>query len=544
MRRIKFILILFNVLIIKFELHSQFYNPGQDASKTKWLQIDTNNFRLIFPKDYQNEALKIADFLQFSISKNSQTLSRKPVKIPIILHNQTVVSNGFVTWAPKRSEWYVCPPFDMYAQNWNFQLALHEYRHVVQVSQMYRGFSKWLYYPFGEMGVASVAGVYLPRWFLEGDAVVMETALSESGRGRIPDFTMDLKAQLTDKRKYNYNKALFGSYKDYTPDAYTLGYQLVSEARINYGKDVFDKTLKYVARNPFLIVPFSQGLKKNINLNITGLYNKTIDNLQLKYKAEQELKIKNLTTYDEIINDNPKKYTSYRFPQYLNDTTIIAVKSEFGELDKFIQINGNKEIKQIIIPGNYSGQPISVSKNLIVWTEKIPDLKWTLRNYSVIKIFDFKNGKTRRLTGKSRYFSPSLSNDAKKIACVEITIDNKYFLVILNSENGEIINKIPTPENIYITTPKWNTEDKKIIMIAAGDEGKSLLQYNLENQSFKNILKNTFNEISSPVYFKNFILFHGNINETNEIMGIDTLTSKMYTLTNSKYGTTDVSITI
>ena len=52
----------------------------------------------------------------------------------------SVRSNGFVTWTPKRMELIVTPPQDSYAQDWIGQLSLHEYRHVVQISQLDQGF--------------------------------------------------------------------------------------------------------------------------------------------------------------------------------------------------------------------------------------------------------------------------------------------------------------------------------------------------------------------------------------------------------------------
>ena len=49
---------------------------------------------------------------------------------------------------------------------------------------MNKGFTKVLSYILGEQAPGGVLGLYIPSWFLEGDAVSTETALSNSGRGR------------------------------------------------------------------------------------------------------------------------------------------------------------------------------------------------------------------------------------------------------------------------------------------------------------------------------------------------------------------------
>ena len=158
--------------------------------------------------------------------------------------------------APLRAEFYEMPSQNIYPQIWQDQLTLHEYRHVVQINKMRQGMTQGLYYIFGEQGVALVMGLWLPFWFIEGDAVYSETILSKSGRGRVPEFIYTLKAQVLDKKIYKYDKASFGSYKDFVPDHYTLGYQLVAKGIENYGIEMWDRTLDRVARRPYYLVPF------------------------------------------------------------------------------------------------------------------------------------------------------------------------------------------------------------------------------------------------------------------------------------------------
>jgi len=100
--------------------------------------------------------------------------------LKILIHNHTAVPNGFVTLAPARMEWYSTPPQDMYGQDWFEQLAIHEGRHWAQINRLQVGKVRLFRYVFGEIGW-SVGVAQAHPWFLEGDAVVTETALPRVG---------------------------------------------------------------------------------------------------------------------------------------------------------------------------------------------------------------------------------------------------------------------------------------------------------------------------------------------------------------------------
>ena len=138
----------------------------------------------------------------------------------VVLQNQTAVSNGFVTVGPRRTEFFTMSPqranflgtFD-----WLDLLALHEYRHVVQYDKSRTGLTGFLANVLGEYTLSAVSHAAVPQWFWEGDAVGVETALSNSGRGRIPQFGAVFRANLLEKSSFNYSKQFLGSYKDFIP---------------------------------------------------------------------------------------------------------------------------------------------------------------------------------------------------------------------------------------------------------------------------------------------------------------------------------------
>ncbi|MCX6230877.1 MAG: hypothetical protein NTZ33_04980 [Bacteroidetes bacterium] len=536
----KYLILLFVFLVFPYCINAQFYDAGQDPASVKWKQINTNHFQLIFPEEFSIQANILANNLETAYEFNTISLSRKPVRIPIILHNRNVVSNGFVTWAPRRSEWFTCPPQDGYSQPWLQQLSLHEYRHVIQVSQMYTGFTNILRIPFGELATGSIAGIYLPRWFLEGDAVVQETALSTSGRGRLPAFSMDLKAQLFEKGKYNYNKAVFGSYKDYIPDPYTLGYHLVGFSRYKYGADIWDKTLKNIARNPYTVVPFAHGIKKASGKNTVGIYKETLDFFDSIWKKQilPDADYK----YQTINTRKNKGYTNYRFPNFINDSEMVALKYGMDNIPCIVKLSKSGKECKVFTQGHDFYQSLSFSKDIIVWSEEIPGLRWDHESYAVIKTYNLKTKKCKTLSKKSRYFAPNISHDASKIAAIEVSNTNDCALVILDAADGKLMHKIASPQHAFLSTPSWSDNDQCIIMTATIENEKKFVEYNLTQNNFNYKTPTIHREISGAAYFKNFIIYNETIEGIDNIYAFDTNSLKVYRLTSAKYGTTDPCI--
>ncbi len=521
--------------------YAQFYSTGQDPYSTVWEQIKTENFRIIYPKDFYREANRLANIMDYSYEFTAQSLDKKPGKISVILHNSSVMSNGYVSWAPKRMEFVTTPPRDCYAQDWLEQLALHELRHVVQVDKLNQGFTRFLTVIFGQQATGAMLG-YLPLWFMEGDAVVSETAFSSSGRGRLPSFEMKLRAFFTeDDRKITYDRLYLGSYKDYIPDHYQSGYHMVAYSRINYDTKFYSRVLDNVARKPFMISPFYLGMKKYYNLSKVKLFRETFDTLKCKWN--EQINNTDYTDYKFLSENESKYYTSYRYPQLINDTTLIVIKSGIEQIDQFVTITRKGYEKVIHTPGHLSSGRISFNGNKLVWDEIIQDPRWEQRNYSVIKIYDLKSGREKQLTKRSRYFSPSVSNDGTKIVVIEIDNQNKYFLTIINSDNGNVEKRTRSESDEFLQFPSW-TRDGKITVISVDNKGKNIRQYDPVGQKWNTVFFSEYIEISQPVEWNNYILFRGGFNGVDNIYAASTKLKNVYQVTSSRYGAFDPWVSV
>lgn len=514
--------------------NGQFYDFGQDPSSLQWKRLDTEHFRIIYPHDFGNNAGNLAHYLESNYAESAAGLNYFPEKVPVIIHNQSVFSNAFVTWAPKRMEFFTFPDPGLFATDWLTELSLHEFRHVVQISSMNRGFTRFLTLLLGEQATGVVAGL-MPLWFFEGDAVAAETDLSSAGRGRLPSFEMEWKALLlSDKKQYSFSKAYLGSYRDFVPDYYRLGYQMVSHARRQYGEDYWAGGLKYAASKAYLVSPLNLYARKISGGGHNALYNSTMDHLRNKYSVPGSDTVYETGYLPD--QQNMRTYTSYVHPVLMPDSSVIALKSSLTDIPRFISLREGTSGKIIHTPGSMVSGRFSIHNDRIIWDQYVADPRWRNRNYSVIREYDIASGKTRNLSVKSRYLFPSLSPEGDKIVAVNVKPDYRFSLIILDSENGNIREEIPSPGNLFLQYPVWIKNAEAVAVIATGKNGKYILEYNIRQGHWNGLLKAGFQNIDHLGKSSSGLIFNGTFNGSDQIYSLSEQGTDLRLISNAKFG--------
>lgn len=552
-------LCLFFISLIPVLLFGQYYNLGQDPSTLKWRWISTQKFNLIYPENYEQKAQKLIQSLENVCVNETKTLGYIPERVPFIIHNYNTESNAVTVWAPKRVELFTCPPQNTYTQDWLEQLMIHEYRHVIQLDRTNQGFTKVLSWFTGEQAAATINGLFVPSWFMEGDAVCTETAFSNSGRGRLPSFEMQLKAQATQKGVFTYDKAVLGSYKSFVPDQYHLGYALVANVRRKYGYQAWITTLDEVARKPYLITPFNNGLKKATGFGKENLYAQTMLYMDSLWRFQD--KQTQTTRFIRLTEENTGKYENFRYPHFLNDSLVIALYSSLDEISRFELILPSCQRRVITIPGFMSSDLFSIS-NLtelnhdtlyeckidgevnfqIAWTETINDPRWGERKYSEIRIYNSITEKTTDISLKSRYFAPAFSPDGKSLVAVCVDSENKSFIVLIDVFTGSETQTIISSDCDFYMTPSWSEDGKMIVFTKLDVNGKSIIIYNIENQVFTTIVPPSFTEISNPVFAGDYIMFNGSYSGVQNICAVGIESHKIFQVTSSQFGSSNADI--
>ncbi|MBQ9310975.1 MAG: hypothetical protein IJ222_09000, partial [Bacteroidales bacterium] len=225
---------------------AQIYTSGAENPEIRWNTIETRNYRILYPACADSLALEYAKSLESLREAQKTSLGFAPnefytKKMPVLLHAYSATSNGMVTWAPRRMELYATPEsINPESTPWVTQLAIHEGRHVaqMQLGKAGKGFGIFNILS-GELWAGAVSALYPGPAILEGDAVVAETALSNTGRGRTADFLEYYRVSFADSLWRNFWQWRYGSQKRYTPDHYRVGYMLLAGMRTTFDEPSF-----------------------------------------------------------------------------------------------------------------------------------------------------------------------------------------------------------------------------------------------------------------------------------------------------------------
>ncbi len=533
-------IILLCISLISSYSHAQYYNTGQDPGSLKWMQINTGRFKVIYPESFGERGIDFARALDKGYSELLTRYPARKFRLPVVIHNYTTESNGYVAWAPSRMEIYPTPEQNTIPLDPDEQLAVHELTHVFQMESLNSGFTRAMTLIAGQQFPGLVASL-VPLWFLEGDAVFSESLLTNSGRGRVPSFQKQFKALAVEKGKiYKYDKIINGSFRDFVPDHYHSGYQIAAWSYAKYDPAMWKKALKFTASAPFLINPVNLSLRSDASMTKKKLYQEAFDSLRAIWKAED-------IRYDgknyEPVNPAKKKdYVNYYSPVFGGPDSVFAVKTTLYDIPSFVLIRPSlKSEKKIHTPGYCYPWVISYGGGNLVWVENHSDPRWENRTWSVIKILDVKSGNTRQISQRTRYLAASVSPDGNLIAAVRNSVNNKNDLLIIDSRNGNIIKEIQSPSNAYLQKPQWNESGKKITFISLTRAGEGIILYDVEAGEWSTLVEPSNDDLQSS-FFRNDTLFFISSSTGTDNVHLRSPGGETSLLTRSRFGASDLDV--
>ena len=503
---------------------------GGNPPSIKWQQVNTPAAKVIFPVGLDSSGLRVANIVEQMNKAIQPTIGFKQKQVSILLQNQTTIANAYVGLAPFRSEFYLTPEqnsFDIGSLPWPEQLAIHEFRHVQQYNNFNVGVSHVLHILFGEGGQAAANELAIPNWFFEGDAVFNETHVSDQGRGRLPYFLNGYRALWADGRDYSYMKLRNGSYRDYTPDWYPLGYMLVSYGREKYG-DYFWKNVTHdAAAYKGGFYPFERAVKKYSGKDFDEFRTDGLNHFKKLFSTEtpQQFNGPKFNKHQHFIADQ-------EYPAYVNDSTIIYMKTTYDHIPVFVVKAGDKE-KKISVRSFSLDNYFDYHDGQIIYASYRPDLRWNYRDYSELMLLDVQTGKEHRITKSSKYFSPSFSADGKTIVTVRVGPSGKSEIHLLNTADGKLLSVLPNKDGLFFTYPKFY-DDEHLISAVRNYKGRmSLALIDIKTGFTKYLLPFAYQPISFPLVHGDTVYFSATSGINDKLFALSVSDDKLYELDSS-----------
>ena len=508
---------------------AQFYSWGADAESMSWRKIKSNKISVIYPDTAAIPAYKMMHYVKAVQPSIDFGFRHGPMDIPFVIHPENMLSNGLVMWLPKRVEIISAPSIESYSMPWLKQLAAHEYRHAVQYNNLNHGWVKAFSYILGQQS-STIGLLFMPLWGIEGDAVVSETAMSTFGRALQPSFTLYYRAHVDDiLRRKNFDKWFSGSYREFIPDHYQLGYQITSYANTKYNENFWDKIVDYSVRHPYVIATHLVSMKKIYNTKTSILTRETFTDLKRHWSTLPE--VENSSTM--VTTPKQRSYTKYSHPVFFGSRSIFAIKESIDKPAALVRTNINTgEEQRICHVGKLSTRPV-IEGGRIWWTEYRRSCLYQQRVNSRLCYVDLDNGTPRTIKRYRNVLYPTPIGDKKDIAWVEYYANGSYAVVRGDSKSKQTLLHLPT--NIEVHSLTYDNATEALYFIATDDSGMWIGRVN-NNETYSQITEGAYITISD-LRADNGTLYFGSIaSGKDEVHCLDLATGTEYQISTSTYG--------
>ncbi len=522
-------IIILVLLLIPSLAQAQFYVTGDDPGNLKWNFIDTDNFRVIYPCGSDSLARKYA----FELEKYKIPVSRTTGYVagqgdgrlmPVVMHTYNA-NNGSVAWAPKRMDLFTIPSaYDPEPMPWSTMLAVHEGRHVTQMQFGMTGFQKPFTYAFGQMWNILVSLLYPGLYLIEGDAVMAETALTSSGRGRTADFLNYYRIAFDNGDFRSWNVWNNNSQRNYTPDHYALGYMAFSGIRYLYDYPTFMKDgYNRASRKLFDFSPAKTVIRKNrTGKKFDDTFREVCDTMQSIWNRDAMARAPFI--YMEPVTKEPRLYTDYS-NTIIDNTDIYTIKSGFLDTPKLIRVDSvGKEHLITMMP--YETSNLQIHDGRLYWSEDKPDERWSLKSDSWVRSIKLDGRGKKKETDRSKLlYNPSFSGEDRAMT--------QYF-----PEGGSAINvndkTIKAPDSLQVVETAWIGDT--IYATAISDNGYGIYSY---NGSWNVVLRPEPVKICDLKAHGDELAFICDRTSVNELYHLDPVHGELRQKTVTKYGAKD-----
>ena len=541
MKRIYIIILL--LLLMPLSASAQFYVTGDDPGKLKWSYIETDHFRIIYPNGADSLAKVYGTDLEHFYIPLSRTSGYLPngnfgKKMPVMIHAYNA-ANGSVAWAPNRMDLFTLPSaYDPEPLPWNKMLAIHEGRHVSQMQFGMTNAMKPGNYLFGQMWNIAVTLLYPGIAFMEGDAVVTETAYTPSGRGRTSDFLNYYRIAFDQGVERSWQQWRFPSQKNYSPNYYALGYLAIGGLRYLYDIPEYMSTgFDLASRKPYNLAAFHTSVNELTGKKFKTAFKEICDTMAVIWKTEADARAPYIPS--EPVTEEPKLYTEYSNGIFVG-SDFYAIKK--GHLTAPVLVKINPFFEETTV-SRFAAEAGTLKKDLadnLYWSEDKTDVRWSLKSVATIQKLEKGKSISKRIGEEGLQFNPTPSPvDTTSAAVIEFSVNGGSSINIISLEkHSDVIHSFEAPDTLQLVETAW-PESQNIYTTAVSDNGYGIYKLNCNTGEWSTILSPQPVMIKDFKSYKNTLMFTCDRTGVNELYHLNPNSGELIQTTSTRHGAED-----
>ncbi len=149
---------------------------------TRWQVAESENFRLVYPRGYEDQARHAVSWLETERENINTLTGWDPGKVWVVIEDVGMGVNGFANPVGSEIHLFTTPPWglDISTRDWMRSVGVHEYTHISSIQPVY-GLPRILKFLFGPWVLPNAL---VPGWMIEGVTVYYESQV-EPYEGRL-----------------------------------------------------------------------------------------------------------------------------------------------------------------------------------------------------------------------------------------------------------------------------------------------------------------------------------------------------------------------
>lgn len=493
------------LILLTIKIYSQ-----DNSQKFKgWKKTETEHFTFIY-EDAQKEATQ--GFIQYADdawNKIAKIYSIPQDKSRVYITGRTNIVNAITYTSPSELVMFTTPlnlTDFTFRENWQKIFFTHELIHLANFTfEDNTKVPQQLFGPF--MNILNF--VTVDGWAIEGITTVLETELTDGGRGRSPYFELNYKSLVMDNGFLPYENIGLDKEPPYG-QAYVFGYLLMRYIADQYGIE----SLADIERNRGFCQSWASAVKLVTGKTPQDLYRDLRISLAKKYAEERKIP-------EGIIISPRELNTNYYKPAIvLNDGTLITLRTAANQETAVVKLDPRAKTGRNYIQDQKPEKDLNTifNETILFTTSSTDEYCLTAdenENVYIISsiqrnqrapgievenaIFKWtKDNGISQLTKNVSLCNPSVSRNGNILVASEQNGMNMR-LVQIDTTTGElkVLREVPGKDYLF---PAVNNDGTKIAILEIEDKRARVALIDVQNPDSLEYVANDGEEIFDPAY--------------------------------------------